>query len=716
MRTKTRPTVPTLKLVTLLLIAAAAALPAAAQAKAWSDIKYPALPDFPIPKPQVVDLPNGMKVFLLEDRELPLVSVTALVRAGANWEPADKTGLAFLTGSVQRTGGTATMTGDQIDDFLAARAASVETFIGDDAGSASMDCLKQDFDAVLPIFADVLRRPAFAQDKLDVAKVQANAGIARRNDNVGGITSREITRLVYGADSPLARQTEYATIAAITRDDLVAFHGKYYHPNNVYLGVVGDFDAKEMLAKLQKAFGDWPKGPAFDGGPVPYRKTPNPGLYFVEKSDVNQANIVLSHLGIEQKNPDYFAVQVMNEAFGGGFSARLFSNVRSKKGLAYSVRGGLGADFLYPGTFQAGLQTASSNMSRAIDAMKFEINDLIANPPSDEEIKRAKDSILNSFIFNYDSRRKILAQQMNYAFYGLPADYLETYRANIEKVTREDVARVAKAYVKPEQLSVLVVGKAADFDKPLAELGAVTTLDIAIPPPPSAGPKVEKSAASLAAGRATWQRAVQAMTGGKPFAPPALETVASVALTQPMAMTIKQTSLAVFPDRRRTVQALPMGEQVIVLDGAGGFIQMGPRSMPLAGEQLERSTKEFARQLTTLLRYASDPALEAVAAGQETVDGVAAEVVQVTFRGAETRLWIAPDGRVLKQAHTATNPATRAPGNAEILFSDWRDAGGVKLPFKQVTRFDGQEAATATIESITLDPKVDPALFAKPAA
>jgi predicted Zn-dependent peptidase len=707
---------PALKLAAVLLLAAAAILPAAAQAKAWSDIKYPALPAFPIPKPQVVDLPNGMKVFLLEDRELPLISVTALVRAGANWEPAGKIGLAGLTGSVQRTGGTAKMTGDQIDDFLAARAASVETFIGDDAGSASMDCLGQDFDAVLPIFADVLRRPAFAQDKLDVAKVQANAGIARRNDNVGGITGREIAKLVYGADSPIARQTEYATIAAIARQDLVDFHAKYYHPNNVYLGVVGDFDSKEMLAKLQAAFGDWPKGPAFDGAAVPYRTTPNPGLFFIEKSDVNQANIVLAELGIEQKNPDYFPVQVMNEAFGGGFSARLFSNVRSKKGLAYSVRGSLGADFLYPGMFQAGLQTASSNMSRAIDAMKFEINDLVANPPSDDEIRRAKESILNSFIFNYDSRRKILGQQLSYAFYGLPADYLETYRANIEKVTREDVARVAKQYVKPENLSVLVVGKAADFDKPLAELGTVTTLDIAIPPPPAAGPKVEKTAASLAAGKAAWQRAVQAMTGGKPFAPAALETVSSIALTQPMAMTLKQTSLAVFPDRRRTVQVLPMGEQVTVLDGAGGFVQMGPRSMPLAGEQLERTSREFARQLTTLLRYAGDPGLEAVAAGKETVDGVAAEIVQITYRGAETRLWIGPDGRVIKQAHSTMNPATRAPGNAEILLSDWRETGGVKLPFKQVTRFDGQEAATATIESVTLDPKVDPALFAKPAA
>jgi len=608
------------------------------------------------------------------------------------------------------------MTGDQIDDFLAARAASVETFIGDDAGGASMECLTQDFDAVLPLFADVLRRPAFAQDKLDVAKVQANAGIARRNDNVGGITSREVVKLVYGADSPIARQTEYATIAAITRDDLVAFHAKYYHPNNIYLGVVGDFDSREMLAKLQTAFGDWPKGPAFDGGPIRFRTAPQPGLFFIEKSDVNQANIVLAHLGIEQKNPDYFAVQVMNEAFGGGFSARLFSNVRSKKGLAYSVRGGLGADFLYPGMFQAGLQTASSNMSRAIDAMKFEINDLIANPPSDEEIRRAKESILNSFIFNYDSKRKILAQQMNYSFYGLPADYLETYRANIEKVTREDVARVAKTYVKPENLSILVVGNAADFDVPLSTLGEVTALDITIPPPSIQEAAIEKTPATLAEGRSAWERAVRAMTGGKPFSPAALETVATVNLTQPMALTIRQISLSVFPDRRRTVQSLPMGEQVIVLDGNGGYMQMGPRSMPLAGEQLERVTREFARQLTTLLRYANDSGLEAVAAGKETVDGKAADIVAITFRGAETRLWIAADGTVLKQAHTATNPATRAPGLAEITYSDWRDAGGVKLPFRQVTRFDGKEAAAATVESYTLDPQVDPLLFEKPAA
>ena len=202
-----------------------------AQVNDYRDLKYPTLPDFKIPKPEVFTLPNGLQVFLMEDHELPLIQVNARIRTGSNYEPADKVGLASLMGTVQRTGGTSRQTGDEIDDFLAARAASIETGIGGDSGSASMDCLKQDFDDVFKVFNEILRTPAFAQEKLDLAKVSANTGIARRNDNVGGITSREIARLVYGPDSPLARMTEYATIKAITREDLVAWHKANYHPN-----------------------------------------------------------------------------------------------------------------------------------------------------------------------------------------------------------------------------------------------------------------------------------------------------------------------------------------------------------------------------------------------------------------------------------------------------------------------------------------------------
>ncbi len=467
------------------LTAILTAFPAAGQVKRYTEIKTPPLPAFEVPQPVTFTLPDGLRVFLMEDHEIPVISVRTLIRTGAFYEPQDKVGLARLVGAVQRTGGTTSMPGDRIDDFLEARAASVETGIGGDTGSASMNCLKQDFDDVFKVYLDVLRNPAFAQDKLDIAKVGANASIARRNDNVGGITGREIGRLVYGPDSPLVSLEEYATIAAITRDDLVKWHKTYYHPNNMMLGVSGDFDAKSMHKTIEKAFASWPKGAAFSGATVAYREKPNPGVFFIEKPDVTQVNIAMAHLGIEQKNPDFFPAQVMNAVLGGGFSGRLMNQIRTKKGLAYGVNGGLGAAFNRPGLMRLGMQTKSVSVFDAIAALKEEVAGMITNPPTDDEMKTAKDSILNSFIFNYDSRAGILAQQMSYAYYGLPSNYLETYRTNVEKVTKDDVVRVAKKYVHTDDLTLLIVGKAADFPKPLDTLGKVTTLDITIPKKPT---------------------------------------------------------------------------------------------------------------------------------------------------------------------------------------------------------------------------------------
>lgn len=467
------------------LVLAALVAPAAGQVARYTDIKKTPLPDFKVPQPTTFTLPDGLRVFLMEDHEIPVISVRAIVKTGSFWEPQDKVGLARLTGAVQRTGGTASMSGDQIDDYLEARAAFVETSIGGDSGSAAMNSLKADFNDVFKVFMDVLRKPAFAQDKLDLAKVQAGAAIARRNDNVGAITGREIGRLVYGADSPLVSLEEYSTIAAIKRDDLVAWHAKYYVPNNMMLGVAGDFDPAAMRKTIEAAFASWPKGELPATGKITYRTNPNAGVYFIEKPDVTQANIAMAHLGIEQKNPDYFAVQVMNEILGGGFSGRLMNNIRTKKGLAYGVSGGLGAAFDRPGLMRLGMQTKSASMFDAIAALKDEVKGIVDAPPSDAEMSLAKESILNSFIFNYDSRAGILAQQMNYAYHGLPSNYLETYRANIEKVTKEDVQRVAKAYVHVNDLTVLVVGRSADFPKPVDTLGKVTNLDITIPKKPS---------------------------------------------------------------------------------------------------------------------------------------------------------------------------------------------------------------------------------------
>jgi len=243
---------------------------------------------------------------------------------------------------------------------------------------------------------------------------------------------------------------------------------------------VGDFDSKAMEARLRKALGSWPRGSAA-AKPAAAIAPAKPGVYFVEKDDVTQSNIRLVHEGIRRDNPDYFAVEVMNEVFGGGFSARLFSNIRSKKGLAYSVGGGIGAPFDYPGVFQLSMSTKGGSTAAAIDALYEEIDNLLKNPATAEELARAKDSILNSFVFNFDTKQEVMAERMLYEFYGYPPDFLERYRAAIEKVTTADVARVARSYVHKDKLALLVVGKAQDFDRPLDSFGPVTTLDVTIP-------------------------------------------------------------------------------------------------------------------------------------------------------------------------------------------------------------------------------------------
>jgi zinc protease len=307
--------------------------------------------------------------------------------------------------------------------------------------------------------------------------------ISRRNDDVGAIASRESVKLAYGPTNPYARQPEYATVAAVSRQDLIDWHQAHVHPNNIILGIVGDFDSAAMEAKLRQVFGDWRKGPPVKEDKIEFQPA-KPGYYLVEKEDVNQSSIRMTELGIRRDNPDYYAAQVFNEAFGGGFSSRLFKSIRTQQGLAYGVGAGIGAAFDHPGIVRVSMSTKSATTVESIQALYKEIDGLQQNPISDDEIKRAKDSILNSFVFNFDSPEKVLHERMAYEFYGYPADFLERYRTGIEKVGKDDVARVASRYLHKEKLAVLVVGNTAEFDKPVSSLGPVTKVDIAIPPPP----------------------------------------------------------------------------------------------------------------------------------------------------------------------------------------------------------------------------------------
>jgi len=691
-----------------LALLAVLAVPVDAQVKDYRDIKFPKLPEREIPQPTVHTLSNGLQIFLLEDHELPLIRVTGRIRTGANYQPADKAGLADFVGQVMREGGTTSMDGDAMDDYLESRAAFVETGMGGDVGTASMNCLAEDFDDVLAVFVDVLRNPAFSEDKLDLAKQQAKTGIARRNDDIGGITGREFARLVYGTNSPLTQMLEYASVASVTRDDLFTWHKRYYHPNNIMLGIVGDFDSAAMKNKIEAAFGDWPKGPDANLPEIVVNE-PQPGVHFIEKTDVTQAYVRLGHRGIRIDNPDYHAVQMMNEIFGGGFSARLFSNVRSEKGLAYNVSGGIGSGFLREGIFSVRLSTKSESMAASIDALLEEIDNILAAPPTDDEMARARESILNSFVFNSTSMRQILAQQLTYAYYGYPADFLERYRSGIEKVTKEDVARVAKKYIHPDKLVTLVVGKATDFDRPVAEFGEVSVIDISIPEPVSSGPKISRSVEALAAGKSLLTLSAEHMNNGNAPAT-SLDGDYTIAFDiGGRAMSVGQQITIQLPDKLRQTVKTPMGDQTIVINGSRGMVLAGGQTQPAPGTEIAKQLEDLNREPLFLAARADQT--EAVAGGTEEVDGRTCTVVAVTLDGVESVLCVDGSGEIVSQTYQGRHPMQGTPGEIMVVYSDYRDAGGYNLPHKRVLTFDGQEFATVSTNSVAVNSDLDASTF-----
>ena len=463
--------------------AQSAPTPKAAAAEPWQRIPIPPLHDFKPVEPRKIVLPNGLILFLEEDHELPFINGSILIRGGSRDEPASKTGLVSLYGQTWRTSGTKSQSGDALDDLLARKAASIETGGGIATTSMHWSSFKQDFPQVFGITLDLLLHPDFKADKLQLAKRGVTAGIARRNDDAASIAGREAAMIAYGKSSPYAREVEYSTIDAVQLADFNDWHQRTVIPNGMIVAVSGDFDSATMEAALRKAF-----EPLAKGSVLPPLETafsdPAKAVYFVDKTDVNQSNVYIVGLGTERNNPDYYALSVMNEIFSGGFGSRVFQYVRTKLGLAYSVGGAFGASYDHPGMFTVAASTKSASTVAATQAMLHEIDLLKTDPPTPAEMKSAKDQVLNSFIFHYDSREKTLSEQVTLAFYGYPSDFLDKYKEGIEKVTAADVTRVAKKYIDVNKLAIVVVGNQSEFGAPLSTLGPVKPLDITIPPPP----------------------------------------------------------------------------------------------------------------------------------------------------------------------------------------------------------------------------------------
>ena len=455
----------------------------AIEAKPYEELIFPELGNIQIPDFERYELDNGLVVYLMEDHDLPLVGGSATFRTGSYLTSAEQTGLAGITGEAMRLGGTFDHPPNELNEMLEQRAASVETSIGDTSGSASFSSLSEDLEEVFGLFADVIMQPAFEEEQVALIKGRTAGGIARRNDSPDDIARREFNKLVYGDQSPYARTVEYATLDNISRNDIVDFYKQTLTPENAILGISGDFDPAEMKALIASTLGTWDCHETMDIGAPPQGEQQTAGMFAVNQPQLTQSSIHIGHIG-GQLNDEYYApMTVLNEVLNG-FGGRLFNKIRSQQGLAYSVYAFWSARYDHNGIFIGGGQTRSEATVPFIESMYQEIEKVRQEPITEEELAFAKDSVLNSFVFNFQTPTQTLSRLIRYEYFGYPSDFVFQYRDNVENATTEQVLEAAQANLVPDKLVTIVVGNTDEINPTLDSLGAqVTPIDVTIPPP-----------------------------------------------------------------------------------------------------------------------------------------------------------------------------------------------------------------------------------------
>ena len=436
-------------------------------------LKYPSLNYEPPEAAKYrVQLKSGAIAYVAADPELPLVNISILVHTGSYLEPAGKEGLAGITGYLLARGGTKSKSAEDLEERLAFLAAQLNSGIGENSGSVSLNLLSKDLDEGLGILREVLTAPRFQDDKIDLRKEQIIQSMKQRNDESANIESREAGFLAFGENFWSNHHSTEASVKSLTHADLDEFHQKWFHPDNFVLAVSGDFDRDVMIQKLETLFANWP----FAGqkpSPIPTNTSfAAPGIYLVDK-DVNQGRVSMMLPGIRRDNPDYFTILIMNDILGGGgFTSHIMSSVRSDEGLAYSAYSSFQGGIYYPLVFSAGFQSKSRTVAYAASIVLNEIKKMRDNPPTAQELEVSKKGYIDRFPNTFATKAQIvsvLAQEEFTGRYGQDPNFYKNFRSKVQAITAADIQRVAKKYLTPDKLAILIVGQKSEVTKALPE-------------------------------------------------------------------------------------------------------------------------------------------------------------------------------------------------------------------------------------------------------
>ena len=434
-----------------------------------------------VPEWTKTKLSNGATLIVSERHSLPLVSFNITFVGGSNqFEPADKHGVAALT-SAMMTEGTKTRTGDELSDALQLLGTGLDGNIGGEEGNVGFVSTAQNFEPTLAILADMMLNSIFPVDALERLRGRTLVNLTQAKDQPTVVGAQVFAKVLYGGAHPYGQRATETSIKAITRDDVVAFQKAYYQPGRAIITVVGDTTAVKAKEAIEKGLAGWTKAgsaPTFDYPKLPELQPTK--IYLVDKPGAAQSVFNIGLPGPSRNTPDYFALQVLNTILGGQFQSRLNANLREQKGYSYGVNSAFGFG-KGPGAFRAGGSIFSAKTDAALIEFMKELKGIKGERPiTDEELKTAKDNLIQGLPGRFASVTAISASITSLAVQGLPDDYYQNYAKNVSTVTKDDLLRVAKKYIDLDHLAIVIVGDLSAVEASLkaTNIAPITYLDL----------------------------------------------------------------------------------------------------------------------------------------------------------------------------------------------------------------------------------------------
>jgi len=686
------------------------------------------------PPYQITTLPNGLQVVAVSHHEQPAVSLRLLVRAGGAQDPANKPGVAYVAAALLDQG-TTTKSAEQIASTIDSIGGAIGAGAGSDITFINAAVMKDSLGLALDLVSDLARHPAFANEEIDRQRQQILSGLKVSYDDPDYLAGVVFDRLVYGFHpygKPDSGTPE--SITAVTRDDLLAFHKRWFGPNNAILAIVGDITPEEAFSGAQRAFGSWERielpTVTAEEPPPPTRR-----LVIIDRPNAAQTEIRVGNISLPRRHPDYLALDIATKILGGEGGNRLHRVLRSERGLTYGASADLNA-LKETGDIVAETDTRSEKTAEALRLIVEEIGRLQQKRVQQRELSDAQEYLTGSFPLTVETPSNIALQVLNAVFYGLDLNELQTYRERVNMITVDDIQRVAQKYLHPDKLSIVLVGDASVFAKDLSGVGfdqveriPLAELDLAAPDlrrhtPASPSrlapvafriPSTPESRGGDDGARQLIARAIAAKGGLEALRSIQTVRVESVATVQSDGINtdLPSTTTIRYPAAFRIDATTPAGPLVQVFNAGKYWVQdrNGVHDAPESMAALIRGNVQ--RDTVPLLLALNDGKVPA-SLSEASEEGRKMPVLEVVLPGSTPLTLVFDPATALLAKARYRVPGPTGEVNVEEVYSDYRDVHGVKVAFATEVRRDGTSALRRTLRTVEFNVPVDPSIFNKP--